>query len=358
MSNTDPNDGGEAAGTLIATLRKYAEEAAAWHSPMYAYFSARMAEDVEARGPTWDLLQPYAAEPPAEYYGFRALAGVHHMVLSGELPQLRAHYPSEGGDGDAEAAWPLVRAALEGMSPEILDSLRHPLQTNETARCGALVGGFLTVAAEAGLPLRVRELGASAGLNMHFDRYRYEQDGRAFGPADSPVRFVDHWLEGVPPFEAELEVASRRGCDLEPIDPTSTHGRTSLLAYILPDQLPRYELLREAIEVAQGFAAEVDREGIDTWIARELADPPAGEATVVFHSLVWIYLDDGVRASTAATIEAAAGAATAERPLSWLRYELGPDLVECELRLRSWPGGEDRLLATGDVHLAPVRWLA
>jgi hypothetical protein len=343
---------------LIETLRKNSEEAAAWKSPMYSEFCARMADDVEANGPTWTLLEPYAGEPADEYHPFRALAGVHHMVLRGELPDLRRHYPSEGGDGDADAAWPLVREAFSAMSPEILDSLRHPLQTNETARCGALIGGFLTVARDTGLPLRVRELGASAGLNMHFDRYRYQQDGRAFGPEDSPVRFTDHWLEGIPPFEAPLEVASRRGCDMDPIDPTTDEGRISLLAFIFPDQLPRYELLSEAIDVAREFPNEVDREGIDTWIDRELAELPDGEATVVFHSLVWIYLTDEVRAAASGAIERAAATATDERPLSWLRYELGEDLVRCELRLTSWPGGEDRLLATGDVHLAPVTWLA
>lgn len=342
---------------LLATLRKNSEEAASWSSPMYSLFCERMAEDVEADGPTWELLEPYADEAPDEYYPFRALAGVHHMVLSAELPELARHYPSEGGDGDAEAAWPIVRNAFRGLSPEILDSLRHPLQTNETARCGALIGGFLTAAAESRLPLRVRELGASAGLNMHFDRYRYEQDGRAFGPEESPVRFVDHWLGGVPPFETPMEVASRRGCDIDPIDSTTDRGRKSLLAFIFPDQLPRYQLLREAIEVARDFPPEVDRESIDSWVARELADPPAGEATVVFHSLVWIYLTEEVRAATTRALKEAAARATADRPLHWLRYELGPDLLRCELRLRSWPGGAERVLGRGDVHLAPVTWL-
>ena len=221
-----------------------------------------------------------------------------------------------------------------------------------------MIGGFLTVARESGLPLRVREIGASAGLNLHFDRYRYEQGDAAFGPQDSPVRFRDHWLQGVPPFDAPLRVDSRRGCDLEPIDPTTEEGRIELLGFIFPDQLPRYELLREALEVARGFPAEVDREGIDTWIARELSDLPEGRATVVFHSLVWIYLTEEVRAAAREAIDSAAAAATETAPFSWLRYELGPDLKACELRLTSWPGGEERLLGTGDVHLAPVTWLA
>ena len=345
-------------GTLAATLRKNSEEAAKWSSPLYSTLCSHMAADVTAGGPTWRLLAPYATEPADEYYPFRALAGVHHMVLRGELDELKAHYPSEGGDGDGEAAWPLVRDAFAAMPGEVISSLKHPLQTNETARCGALVGGFLTVAAEAGMPLRVRELGASAGLNLHFDRYRYEQDGAAFGPADSPVRFRDHWREGVPPFDAPLEVVSRRGCDIDPIDPTTDEGRLSLLAFMFPDQMRRYELLREAIEVARAFPSEVDKESVETWVERELAELPEGEATVVYHSLFWIYLPDEIRAKTKAAIEDAASRAGEANPLAWLSYELGPELVDCELRLTSWPGGEERLLATGDVHIAPVRWLA
>ena len=42
---------------------------------------------------------------------------------------------------------------------------------------------------ETGRPLRLLEIGASAGLNLRFDRYRYEQDDEAWGPRDSPRGF-------------------------------------------------------------------------------------------------------------------------------------------------------------------------
>ena len=342
---------------LAAELVELSRDAAAWKSPLYAGLTQRMSEDVKQGGPTWDLLERYADEPINEYYPFRALAGIHHMVLGGELPDLAKHYPSVGGDGDPEPAWPLVREELGKLDPEVLDALRHPLQTNETSRCGALIGGFLVVARDTGLPVRALELGASAGLNLHFDRYRYEQDGKAFGPADSPVGFTDHWLEGTPPLDAPLEVVERRGCDMAPLDPTTDHDRLALLSYIFPDQMPRYELLREAIDVAREDPIPVETAGVDEWAERALAQPAEGKATVVFHSLVWIYLDEEVRTRTKAAIDGAATRATDGAPLGWLRYEIGPDPAVCELRLTLWPGGEDRLLGTGDVHLAPVTWL-
>jgi hypothetical protein len=65
-----------------------------------------------------------------------------------------------------------------------------------------------------------------------------------------------------------------------------------------------------------------------------------------------------VQARIAIAIEAAGAAATPEAPVAWLRYEGGdrtPSVIE--LRLRLWPAGSDRLLATGRHHWHPVRWL-
>ena len=49
----------------------------------------------------------------------------------------------------------------------------HEPQTNEVRRSACLIGGFLTIARESGLPLRCFEVGASAGLNQLWDRFHY-----------------------------------------------------------------------------------------------------------------------------------------------------------------------------------------
>ena len=343
---------------LMDTLSEEARAAALMSAPFYAQLVTAMRADVAAEGPTWNLLSPYAAEPAGEFYAFRALAGVHRLVLAGELPELARHYRSVGGDGDAQAAWPLLRQVLAEHTPELLVTIGHPLQTNETARCAARIGGYLTVARETGLPLSVRALGASAGLNLHFDRYRYEAGDAAFGPAGSKVRFVDQWLEGVPPLETSMTVADRRGCDLDPVDPLSEKGRLDLLACNWPDDTERLALLRAALEIAAHAPVQVDRESADSWIARELVEREAGATTVVSHSVFWTYLDQAPREAIVSSIELAARKATDEMPLAWLRYEIGEEVTSCELRLTLWPGGNERLLALGGHHLEPVRWLA
>jgi hypothetical protein len=62
----------------------------------------------------------------------------------------------------------------------------------------ALIGGFLTVSAETGHPLRILEVGASAGLNLRFGHFWYQSGEHELGDPASPVRFVDVW-ERQPP---------------------------------------------------------------------------------------------------------------------------------------------------------------
>jgi len=343
---------------LIEDLQSYVDGIFAGESPFYGELTERMRDDVAAGGPSWELLAPYADEPRTEYFPLRALAGVHLEVLSGELPDLAGHYPSTGGDGDAAAAWPLVREALAARDPAVIAELRHPLQTNETSRCGALAGGFHLIAARSGLPMRILELGSSAGLNLHFDSYRYEAGGMAAGPADSPIRFVDYWRQGVPPLAAPIEVRERRGCDLAPIDSTTEAGRLELLSFVMPDDRARFETLEAAIGIARRRPVAVDRASADDWLDARLAEPAPEAAIVVFHSVFWIYPPQSVLDRILATLADAGGEATPDAPLHWLRYEGGDSVGQCDLRLTSWPGGDEELLGHGRYHYAPVTWLA
>ena len=140
------------------------------------------------------------ARRSSDALALRLLGGVHRMVLAGDAPDLARHYPSTGGDGDAAVgvvALPRPRSATR--PPAVLDALTRPPQTNEVGRSASLVPGFLHVAKSTGLPLRLLELGASAGLNLRVDRYRYEQDGVGWGDPASAVRFDDLWPDATPP---------------------------------------------------------------------------------------------------------------------------------------------------------------
>ena len=67
--------------------------------------------------------------------------------------------------------------------------------------------GFCVVAAETRIPLRVLEVGASAGLNLRFDRYAYSSGALRWGDDRSAVRFEDLYLDGrTPPHPIALDV--------------------------------------------------------------------------------------------------------------------------------------------------------
>jgi hypothetical protein len=341
---------------LIACLRRQAIGCGLLGSSFYETLIGHLIADVEAGGPTWGILERYSGEPFEAAVGLRFLGAVHRLVLEGRVPALARHYPSVGGDGDAAAAWRQLRALLPSHGAALAAYLTHPPQTNEVARSAALVGGFLTIAREQGRPLRLLEMGTSAGLHLRFDRYRYESGDLGFGDPASPVRFVGLW-EGRPPFDATCSVAVRAGCDVDPVDPTSEEGRLKLTSYLWPDQEERLADLRGALEVAAHVPASVAQAAAPGWLGEQLAEPAPGVATVVFHSIVWQYLSDADRERVRRTIEKAGTRASTDAPLAWLRFEPSADRTCAEVRLASWPGGKDRLLATAGYHGRPVRWL-
>lgn len=342
---------------LVGIIRIYQLACSGMGSPFYAALLERMGDDVAAGGPIGRFLSEQLESTYEDAVPLRFLGGVHRLVLAGSAPELAARFPSVGGDGDATAAWPALLTMLDPHGDAIRDALTRPPQTNEVGRSAALVGGFLVVAHDTGLPLRVLEVGSSAGLNLRFDHYRYESDGVAYGDAASPVRFVDLWEEGRPPFDSPVEIAERRGCDRDPIDAGTEDGRLTLLSYVWPGQTQRFTMLGAALDVARDVPVTLDRADIPAWLALRLDEPASGLATVVFHSIVWQYLTDDERATAEAALVAAGVRAERDAPLAWLRLEPSADLTHPELRLTTWPGGEERLLAHCHYHLGPVRWV-
>jgi hypothetical protein len=348
---------GDARAKLAGRLRGQAAYCADGPSPFYGELLEHLAVDAEAGGPTWDLLGRTVGDPPGRVPQLRLLGAVHRLVLSGALPELAGHYPSVGGDGDADAAWPPLRAVLVARHDELAPWIDRTPQTNEVGRSAALIGGFLTVAAETGHPLRLLEVGASAGLNLRPDHFWYQSGSVGLGDPDSPVRFVDVW-HGSPPLDTPFVVSSRAGCDHDPIDPTSDAGRLALLGYVWPDQAERFARLRGALDVAARVPAPVDRADAREWLTARLADPYPGEATVVFHSIVLQYFTRDDIVELGAILAAAGSRATAAAPLAWLRLEpTSMSVPVAELRLTVWPSGEERLLGHAGFHGTPVEWV-
>ena len=346
----------EAQDTIARRLRWQAEWCARLGSPLYSAILEASADDVEIAGPAWRLLEGRESEPPRSFLALRLAGAVHRLVLMGELPELEPLYPSVGGEADLELAPRRFVKVLEGRAQDVREHLDRPVQTNEVARCAGLIGGFLLVASETRLPLSVYEVGASAGLNLRFDRYRYSSGSAGWGDPASPVRFEEVFDGAAPPFDAPLSVAERRGCDASPLDPCADEDRLTLMSYVWPDQTERFGRLRAALEVAARDQVTVERAGAAEWAARVLAERRPGVATVLFHSVVVQYLTAEEGAALHGAITAAGSRATSDAPFAWLFLEPGEE--EADVRLTTWPGGQERLLARAGFHSTRVRWIA
>ncbi len=347
---------------LVEVLRLQRDGCHQIGSTLYARLIDHAINRVDRPGPIRDLLAPHAGDSFGSALALRFLGAVHRIVLEGRAPELAVHYPSVGGTPGpaAEAAFEAVIAA---QLPELVERIDDGVQTNEVGRSAALVGAFLEVAGGAaggddgdGTRLRVFEVGASAGLNLRWDHYRYEAGGQAVGDPSSPVRFVEPWVGRRPRLDRPFTVVERRGCDLSPIDATTPEGRLTLRTFVWPDLVERLRRLDAAIAVARRVPATVDRADVSTWLPERLATPAPGTATVVVHSIVAQYLPPDARRILRDTVTAAGEAATPAGPVAWLRMEPGRD--GAEVRLTTWPGGQDRLLAVSAYHGPPVRWLA
>jgi hypothetical protein len=339
---------------LVEWLRFQARACDYLGSELYAVLLTRAAEDVEAHGPTWEVLRGHEVDPPASVPVLRLMGAVNRLVLAGREPALARVY--EGPGVDPSAAWNAFSAVLSGNREELRELIQLPVQTNEVGRCAALLFGFLAVAGETGLPLRLLEIGASAGLNLRWDHYRYEADGFTWGPADSQVR-VEFELKGrAPTLLPAVEIAGRHGCDAAPIDPSSPEGRLTMLAYIWPDQKFRLERMRAALRLVDELPIELEHQAAAPWIERMLAKPTPRTATVVYHSLVIQYLGDDELAAFNRQVEQAGERADDDAPLAWLRMEPAGD--HTDLLLTTWPGGEERHLAHAGYHGTPVELLS
>lgn len=320
-------------------------------SPLYAALLERAAADVEARGPVWGVLRGHESDPRFSVLGLRLLGTVNRIVITGREPELAAAYEAR----DAPRAWERLRDAIERNAVELRPLIDLPVQTNEVGRCNALLFGFLTVAAETGLPLRLLEVGASAGLNLRWDSFGYRAGGFSWGQADSPLQ-LEFELEGeAPALPASVEVSERRGCDANPVDASTPEGQLTLLSYVWPDQPERIARMRAALAVAEEVPVAIERETAAVWTERTLGETAPGRATVLYHSIVSQYLSDKERETFFGQIRAAGERVSADFPLAWLRMEPVDDRADLELTL--WPGGETRRLARVGYHGSPVELL-
>ncbi|MDT5223831.1 MAG: hypothetical protein QOG19_1238 [Mycobacterium sp.] len=345
---------------LLHTLRAQGRFCARSGSTMYGELLELIAGDVETDGVFANILADRHRAPSGQAVPLRLVGGLHRMVLDGRAPQLRRWYPSAGGHWEARSAWPEILLVATEHAEVLRAALQQPPQTNEVGRSAALIGALLRINREFALPIRLFEIGASAGLNLRADRYRYRYAGGEWGPADSPVVIDDAW-QGHLPLGGAVRIVERHGYDISPLDVagvTATAEELTVLSYVWPDQDARMERLRGAIAVARDVPAQLERRtAADAVTGLTLAD---GALTVLWHSITWQYLSADERAAVRAGIDQVAAQASAGSPFAHVTLEPARDGPGSPLRflvrVAGWPGGETQVLGECHAHGPPVNW--
>ncbi len=341
-----------------ANVRAAFAEQAGWcrarGTPLTASVCNQLAERPWPEGEVVRRMRDWPGDPrpSGDAVPLRLCGGFHAGVRTGTLPALAACYPPNAFP-DAERLAAAIDEAM--VSPGLAEWLDRPPQTNEVGRANALFAGLLVFADRFPLPVALFELGASAGLNLRMDRFGYDLGGLRTGDLSSPLQLKPGW-QGPPPPEARIEVIGRHGVDLTPLDPLSDGDR--LLAFVWADQAQRIGQLGAALKVARAVPVTLDAGDAAEWIEARLAEPqPEGSSRLVYHSIAFQYFPTASQQRVAAAIERAGERATEKAPIGWLRFERTPDEQEPTLRLKCWPGGEDRLVATCHPHGATINWL-
>jgi len=337
-----------------AAFRQQAEYCTALAAPFTALLCSLAAERLDRGSAIGRRLLDWSGNPDpfGDAVALRLCGGLHFLARSGGAPALAPLYPPAPLP-DPDALWQAVRPLLD--HDALAPWLDGPPQTNEVGRSAVLMSGLLVIAARFGLPLRLYELGASAGLNLQLDRYGYDLGGLAAGDRASPLKLKPDW-EGPPPPAAEVRIAGRAGVDLHPVP--LPEGRARLIAYVWADQAQRLAQLEAALALAEADPPRVNRGDAADWLESRLSlVPEPGVTRVVLHSVAFHYFPDATKQRIAAHIEAAGAAATAEAPLAWLRFEEQPCDGHFSLRLRTWPG-EEHLLAWTHPHGRSMKWVA
>jgi len=278
------------------------------YSPLYERISVAVAGDRETLA--WVRTAPPSAHlPPA------LLAAVHYLILLGYDHPLAEVY---AGHSDADAGL-LFLDVCRSRRDDVMAilSTRH-IQTNECGRSAAVGPGLTWLASQLDGPFALIDVGASAGLNLLSDRYRFDYGSHgATGPAGSPVTITCEVVGGHPPIADLLPpISTRIGIDRSPIDLADPDDARWLRACVWPDT-GRLGRTAAAIALAQADPPQVIAGNANDVLPGVLAELPADQVAIVITTWAFAYFSVEDRADFMELLDRASH----HRDIAWLSAE-------------------------------------
>lgn len=188
-----------------------------------------------------------------------------------------------------------LRATVLHRSEAVRETiLNRSTQTNEPRRLAVLMPVLARIEEESGGPLALVEVGASAGLCLHPDRYGYDWGDAGALPLDGPT--LRCAVTGPMPVPMRRpEIAWRGGSDLNPLDVRDPDTLQWLETLVWPEQEERRGLLRAAAGIAAAAPPHLVRGDLLETLDEQVALAALRGTVVVFHSAVIAYLSQPER---------------------------------------------------------------
>ena len=228
------------------------------------------------------------------------LAGVQFLMKRGAGADLAGYYPNfaaqpfpvEGVDSAFK------RFVLDHEEQLVEIGLTRYTQTNECRRCVALLAGVWETALDQ---FHLIDVGCSAGLNLALDKYGYRWSDVVWR-GDASLT-LESELRGSTPAIRDIELLSRTGLDLNPIDPADPDDRLWLWSLIWPEQHSRRARLVAALELLEDCPIEFIRGDATRSLDQVLERLPEDEAAIVMNSFAMNQFSPEMRKDLEATVE-------------------------------------------------------
>ena len=341
--------------TIIAHFERQASACQNMGSDFTAKLIRQLAVVLDEKTSTGKRIENWQGDAAADALALRLCGALHAIVITNPDDPLNAIYP----DGKHDDYDEILKSAITTHDETLVQWLDLPPQTNETGRAAALLPGLVKISNLSNLPIHICEIGASAGLNMQLDAFHYQYGNAQWGDPNSPVKLMPEMKGLMPELNDHLEITSRVGCDLSPIDVLDPKQQLRLKSYIWPDQKFRVERVKGAISLAMKTPPQLLQMDAAEFVEQQLSTRPDNTAFVLMHSVVWQYLPQETQDKIVNSLNQHGAQADASNPIYWLRLEgFGGKEPAASLLLDNWPNPQKIKMANACFHGSWIEFLA
>lgn len=278
---------------LAKIFIQFSELEAQQSSPLYAYWSKKIAKDRELL----TLIQSIPGSQPKPNLFF---ASVQYLALKQNHP-LKTYYSLfDQSENYLEESYFYLKEFVRLNEEALVKCFQTKLvQTNELNRSSYLYPILSEIAHETEKSLTLIEIGTSAGLLLNLDYYKYEIKERDqvlhFGNIESNV--VVHAQNNGDPLTAirPFEVRDRVGIDLNIVNLNEEEDYEWMQALIWPEQQSRKELLRKVRTLNKNIPKKLYAGDFLQVIPSFLQNIDSSTQVVIFHTHVANQFDESLK---------------------------------------------------------------